>query len=106
MHSGQKSYKCDLCLAKPFDSKANWLLHMHVTRGKDPFECNVCARTFMDKHNPIRHVRMHLDDKLFKCKHCNASFVQNYQLVIPTHLQRVPTDVSVKVSSTTALIGP
>ncbi|CAH1154153.1 unnamed protein product [Phaedon cochleariae] len=39
--------------------------------GARPHSCPVCGRGFMEKSHLVRHERIHLDEKPFKCAHCD-----------------------------------
>jgi uncharacterized Zn-finger protein len=53
-----------------------------------PFIClwENCGKQFTKKSDLIRHVRIHNNERLYKCELCDKSFIQNSALTIHTRI--------------------
>lgn len=41
---------------------------------EDPYQCNICAKTFAVPARLTRHYRTHTGEKPFQCEYCSKSF--------------------------------
>ncbi|XP_052765281.1 zinc finger and SCAN domain-containing protein 4-like isoform X4 [Mya arenaria] len=53
-----KPFKCELCV-KSFSDKPNLRKHMRIHTGEMPYECSVCLRRFRSSSNRNRHLSVH-----------------------------------------------
>ncbi|XP_050304389.1 zinc finger protein 675-like isoform X3 [Anthonomus grandis grandis] len=81
IHSGIKTgemFRCSYPHCKYSTSKKNQLAVHSKTHnsgssagGARPHACSVCGRGFMEKSHLVRHERIHLEEKPFKCSNCD-----------------------------------
>lgn len=45
--------------------------HAKSHQGVRPHCCNICGRGFLEKSHLVRHERIHLEEKPFKCHECD-----------------------------------
>ncbi|XP_064089786.1 zinc finger and BTB domain-containing protein 24-like [Macrobrachium nipponense] len=77
--SGEKYYKCPVCL-KEFFKSHTMKIHLRVHTGEKPFQCNYCPKAFTTSGNLSDHLRVHSTVRMFKCKICGAKFKRNATL--------------------------
>ncbi|KAH1009393.1 hypothetical protein HUJ04_001755 [Dendroctonus ponderosae] len=77
IHSGEV-FRCSYPHCKYTSSKKNQLAIHSKTHnggtnvgGARPHACSVCGRGFMEKSHLVRHERIHLEEKPFKCSSCD-----------------------------------
>lgn len=77
IHTGEV-YRCSYPHCKYSTSKKSQLsLHSKTHNsgsnpgGARPHACSVCGRGFMEKSHLVRHERIHLEEKPFKCSSCD-----------------------------------
>ncbi|KAL1498057.1 hypothetical protein ABEB36_008917 [Hypothenemus hampei] len=77
IHSDEM-FRCSYPHCKYTTSKKNQLaIHAKTHNsgsnagGARPHACSVCGRGFMEKSHLVRHERIHLDEKPFKCSSCD-----------------------------------
>ncbi|XP_077298239.1 uncharacterized protein LOC143919681 [Arctopsyche grandis] len=68
-HSGEKPFKCDICL-KSFMIKFKLSLHMSVHSVVKPHKCEICLKAFFGRSNLTRHMKIHAREKQVKCNVC------------------------------------
>ncbi|CAL4245862.1 unnamed protein product [Meganyctiphanes norvegica] len=45
------------------------------------YQCNLCDKTFLNRHHLVKHLRMHTEDKPFQCSQCDKAFSYNSKLI-------------------------
>ncbi|XP_023240166.1 zinc finger protein 808-like [Centruroides sculpturatus] len=60
--------QCPTC-GKTFSTKQNLQRHMRIHTDEKPFKCNICERHFSDETNLRRHLLSHSDERPFKCNY-------------------------------------
>ncbi|ELU02407.1 hypothetical protein CAPTEDRAFT_179417 [Capitella teleta] len=65
IHTGQKPYKCRVCM-RSFSRSDHLTTHIRTHTGEKPFSCDVCGRKFARSDERKRHSRVHLKQKLKK----------------------------------------
>ncbi|KAH3820756.1 uncharacterized protein LOC127880496 [Dreissena polymorpha] len=73
-----KLFSCDQCDYKS-NYKANLkkhIRHIHEQRGERNIKCQECDKMFFTEDNMRRHLKLHSEDRPYKCEHdsCDKSF--------------------------------
>ena len=56
MHNGQKPYICEIC-KKSFNERSNYTKHLRIHSGYKPYKCTQCGRAFTQSSNLNVHKR-------------------------------------------------
>ena len=72
VHTGKKTFKCDMC-DKNFVDKQVISRHIaSVHEGKKPFKCEICESSFSNKRNLKLHIAsVHESKKTSRCEICD-----------------------------------
>ena len=75
-----KLFKCQIC-DKSYSNKHSLNQHMNIHDELKAFKCDVCMKIFDRKSRLIQHFRTHTGEKPFECKACNRKFTLKSHLV-------------------------
>lgn len=72
-------YQCDVC-HKTFAVPARLVRHYRTHTGERPFECEFCHKMFSVKENLQVHRRIHTKERPYKCDVCGRAFEHSGKL--------------------------
>ncbi|XP_053693009.1 Krueppel homolog 1 isoform X2 [Sabethes cyaneus] len=72
-------YQCDVC-KKTFAVPARLVRHYRTHTGERPFECEFCHKMFSVKENLQVHRRIHTKERPYKCEICDRAFEHSGKL--------------------------
>ncbi|XP_058056398.1 Krueppel homolog 1 [Anopheles bellator] len=75
----QDPYQCDVC-KKTFAVPARLVRHYRTHTGERPFECEFCHKMFSVKENLQVHRRIHTKERPYKCEICGRAFEHSGKL--------------------------
>lgn len=74
-HTGERPYKCTICLAT-FIYPEHFKKHKLIHTGEKPYECEVCGKAFNSRDNRNAHRFVHSDKKPYECLVCGLGFMR------------------------------
>ena len=77
----EKSYKCDLCVKRFFDS-INLTTHKHIHTERNLLLCDICEKGIYQSSQLIRHKQLHTGKSQLKCSLCEKGFTSSSVLTI------------------------
>ena len=77
--SSSDPYQCDVC-KKTFAVPARLVRHYRTHTGERPFECEFCHKMFSVKENLQVHRRIHTKERPYKCDVCGRAFEHSGKL--------------------------
>ncbi|KAG1649876.1 Zinc finger protein 37 [Nymphon striatum] len=92
----EKPYECSVC-SKCFLQKHNLTAHMRTHTTEKPYECDVCNKCFSRSGNLTKHMRTHTKEKPYGCDLCSKFFAENSSLTkhMRTHTNEKPYECNV-----------
>ena len=80
-HTGERSFKCDLCAYTCIRSDT-LTAHKRTHTGEKPFLCDKCDKKFARSGELTQHKRTHSGEKPFKCDNCDKTFSTSRRLTV------------------------
>lgn len=77
--NGSDPYQCNVC-QKTFAVPARLIRHYRTHTGERPFECEFCHKLFSVKENLQVHRRIHTKERPYKCDVCGRAFEHSGKL--------------------------
>ncbi|XP_034072382.1 zinc finger protein 771-like [Gymnodraco acuticeps] len=77
--AGEKPFGCSLC-EKTFTQRGNLNRHMRIHSGEKTFGCSICKKYFAQRGDLNKHMRIHTGEKPFICTICKKSFADRGDL--------------------------
>lgn len=77
----QLSFVCQLC-GQLLKTIQGYEGHMRIHRNEKPFKCTDCDKTFIDKSSLAKHQRVHQNIRPYKCDQCPLKFKTNSALKV------------------------
>lgn len=77
--NSSEPYQCDVC-KKTFAVPARLVRHYRTHTGERPFACEFCLKTFSVKENLQVHRRIHTKERPYKCDVCERAFEHSGKL--------------------------
>ncbi|XP_075149985.1 Kruppel homolog 1 [Haematobia irritans] len=77
--NGGDPYQCNVC-QKTFAVPARLIRHYRTHTGERPFECEFCHKLFSVKENLQVHRRIHTKERPYKCDVCGRAFEHSGKL--------------------------
>uniref|UniRef100_A0A1A9V173 C2H2-type domain-containing protein n=1 Tax=Glossina austeni TaxID=7395 RepID=A0A1A9V173_GLOAU len=77
--TGGDPYQCNVC-QKTFAVPARLIRHYRTHTGERPFECEFCHKLFSVKENLQVHRRIHTKERPYKCDVCGRAFEHSGKL--------------------------
>ncbi|KAH8334478.1 hypothetical protein KR059_010567, partial [Drosophila kikkawai] len=78
-HRGKQPYKCSQC-QKSFLRKGNLQRHILTHTGKLPYQCSQCQKSLSKKLDLGNHMQRHTGEESYKCLRCQKSFLHSQNL--------------------------
>lgn len=74
-HTGEKAYKCSVCL-ESFSANSSLRLHFRRHTNEKPYACSYCDKRFSDCSTHKQHERIHTGEKPYVCHICGRRTTQ------------------------------
>ncbi|XP_019484390.1 PREDICTED: zinc finger and SCAN domain-containing protein 5B [Hipposideros armiger] len=83
-HTGERPFKCTLCL-KGFVQSSDLRAHQRIHTGEKPYSCRFCLKQFTHDSTLRSHERVHTNEKPYQCEVCDKHF--NHKGNLNVHLR-------------------
>eukprot|EP01080_Neovahlkampfia_damariscottae_P009590 gene9590-1792_t len=66
-------YHCEIC-EKSYKDRSNLVKHLRIHTKEKPFECKICGKEFAHSQSKNDHMNIHKQKKPYQCKLCDKTF--------------------------------
>ena len=77
--TGEQPFECQVCF-KRFIYKHELLTHMRIHTRECPYECGICSKKFRWSANLTQHMLIHTGERRFECQACGNKFKESGHL--------------------------
>lgn len=85
IYSHKRALECEIC-HKSFSNKHKLNKHVIIHTDERPYSCEICNKSFNHSSNLLRHINDHSKIRPYKCENCPKTFVVKTELRL--HMRR------------------